>query len=646
MLPHAAHARQVVLELRELDLELALGARRVLREDVEDQLRPVDHARARARSRGSAAGRVELVVDEQGLGVRRPERVLQLLELPLADVGALGGPCAVLHELADRLDAGGARELLDLGELVVGVGALSQDREDEAALGLGPGGNVESSATIMPAPACRITTLAERTLELVDIPSESGNEAAALRARHAAVPLGAASTTTARRCSTRRAAGRPLVLLAGHIDTVPAQGNLPGRIEDGGVHGLGASDMKGGLAVMIELARWAAEAELAYDLALLFFPREELGPAENPLPGAVRARAARRRGRSSSSASSRPTTRSSSAASATSTRGTSSTARSAHSARPWRASTRSSSRSRACSDILEPSRATSSVDGLVFREVVSVTQIHGGIAANVIPARVEATINFRYAPGPHARGAERVVRSSSARRSRSLAATRRRRTSLARSPLVEQLARVGGFEVSRSRRGRTSLTSPRAASTRSTSAPARRATRTRSTSGSRSASSSGPSTRCSASSRVASERAPAPAVLAELAQYPFARLDDWKAEARSRGIELIDFGMGDPREVHSGVHPRGAHRRRSDGLVLPARDRAAGAARGGRRAGSSAASASRSTRRRRSCRRSARRRRSSPSHRSRARREAAGRDAGARATRCTSAERCSRAARS
>jgi len=37
-------------------------------------------------------------------------------------------------------------------------------------------------------------------------------------------------------------------------------------------------------------------------------------------------------------------------------------------------------------------------------------------------------------------------------------------------------------------------------------------------------------------------------VLAELAQYPFARLDDWKAEAAARGIELIDFGMGDPRE--------------------------------------------------------------------------------------------------
>src|SRR5580765_3646078 len=38
-------------------------------------------------------------------------------------------------------------------------------------------------------------------------------------------------------------------------------------------------------------------------------------------------------------------------------------------------------------------------------------------------------------------------------------------------------------------------------------------------------------------------------VLAGLAQYPFARLDDWKAEAAAHGTALIDFGMGDPREV-------------------------------------------------------------------------------------------------
>jgi succinyldiaminopimelate transaminase len=38
-------------------------------------------------------------------------------------------------------------------------------------------------------------------------------------------------------------------------------------------------------------------------------------------------------------------------------------------------------------------------------------------------------------------------------------------------------------------------------------------------------------------------------LLAELEQYPFARLDGWRAEARAAGVEVIDFGVGDPREA-------------------------------------------------------------------------------------------------
>src|SRR5918994_659447 len=76
--------------------------------------------------------------------------------------------------------------------------------------------------------------LAESTLELVNIPSESYGEAL---------------------WYGERRSDRPLVVLAGHLDTVPGQGNVPGHRTVDAVVGLGASDMKGGIAVMIELAR-------------------------------------------------------------------------------------------------------------------------------------------------------------------------------------------------------------------------------------------------------------------------------------------------------------------------------------------------------------------------------------------------------
>ena len=38
-------------------------------------------------------------------------------------------------------------------------------------------------------------------------------------------------------------------------------------------------------------------------------------------------------------------------------------------------------------------------------------------------------------------------------------------------------------------------------------------------------------------------------VLAEMATYPFVRLEEAKRAARARGVELIDFGVGDPREA-------------------------------------------------------------------------------------------------
>jgi len=154
VLPQAAHPRQVVVELRELDLELALGADGMLGEDVEDQLRAVDDPRRKLVLERALLHRAELVVDEQDVRLRGRIRLLQLGELALADVGARIGPGPVLHHRPERLDPGRARQLLELGQLVLGGYPLGQHRDDEPALGLGPGRRVGlmcRHASIMPA---------------------------------------------------------------------------------------------------------------------------------------------------------------------------------------------------------------------------------------------------------------------------------------------------------------------------------------------------------------------------------------------------------------------------------------------------------------------------------------------------------------
>ncbi|HEY5872404.1 MAG TPA: hypothetical protein VIT46_04130, partial [Gaiellaceae bacterium] len=83
--------------------------------------------------------------------------------------------------------------------------------------------------------------LAARTLELVDIPSQSGSEDAIRERLLELVPSGFRTEfggDEAFLFASERRLGLPLVVLAAHYDTVPAQDNLPGRIDHGFVHGL------------------------------------------------------------------------------------------------------------------------------------------------------------------------------------------------------------------------------------------------------------------------------------------------------------------------------------------------------------------------------------------------------------------------
>src|SRR3954454_12764254 len=285
--------------------------------------------------------------------------------------------------------------------------------------------------------------LAQRTLDLVNIPSESRNEAQVQRYLEGCIPLHTAFSDGESLVFVKRS-GNPLVLLAGHTDTVPAQGNLPGRIEDGAVVGLGASDMKGGLAVMIELARWAHDADTAYDVAFLFFPREELGPAENPLPGVFERTGIVDEARLVICLEPTDNTLQLGCLGNLNARVVFE-GRAAHSARPWLGTNAVAVAFDGLQPVLTSEPRDVEIDGLVFREVMSVTQFSAGIASNVIPARAEANVNFRYAP-------DRTPESAEARMHELFPTAEITSHSppahvAAQSPLVQELKAAGSFAL-------------------------------------------------------------------------------------------------------------------------------------------------------------------------------------------------------
>jgi succinyl-diaminopimelate desuccinylase len=197
--------------------------------------------------------------------------------------------------------------------------------------------------------------------------------------------------------------------------------------------------MKGGLAVMIELAR--AGAGLGY----LFFGREELPAGESPLPGFF----AQHGLAADLVVMLEPTDTTIQAGCLGNLNarlvfhGTS-----AHSARPWQGDNAIMRAVEALAPLgrLEPLDVE--IEGLVFREVLSVTQIEGGIATNVVPALARATLNFRYAPDRTPEGAETRLREllDGAGELELLGNSPPARVAAA-SPLVQALRDAGDFAV-------------------------------------------------------------------------------------------------------------------------------------------------------------------------------------------------------
>ena len=255
--------------------------------------------------------------------------------------------------------------------------------------------------------------LADRTLELVDIPSVSGEEQAILE-HVGGVLAGVGGQVHADADGLLHLLprqGRPLVLLTGHLDTVPAQGNLPGRREGDAVTGLGASDMKGACAVMIELALWAAaeRPRLAVDLGFLFFTREEL-PADRSALRPLLARLPVLR-EVDLAVVMEPTDNALQVGCLGNlTAEVSFTGRSAHSARPWFGVNALHAAVAGLAEVAGLPPRPAVIQGLEFREVVSVVRIEGGIADNVVPDLATCRLNYRYAPDRDPAAAEARLR--------------------------------------------------------------------------------------------------------------------------------------------------------------------------------------------------------------------------------------------
>jgi succinyl-diaminopimelate desuccinylase len=196
---------------------------------------------------------------------------------------------------------------------------------------------------------------------------------------------------------------------------------------------------------MIELARWAAETELGYDLALLFFPREELGPAENPLPGVFERTGLIDEAKLVICLEPTDNTLQLGCLGNLTARAVFE-GKSAHSARPWLGLNAIKLAFDGLRQVLEAEPRDVDIEGLVFREVISVTQLNAGIAANVIPARAEAILNFRYAPDRTPESAVERVRELVGADVEILANSPPAHVAL-RSPLVDRLRAVGDFEV-------------------------------------------------------------------------------------------------------------------------------------------------------------------------------------------------------
>ncbi len=236
------------------------------------------------------------------------------------------------------------------------------------------------------------------TAELVGVPSESFQEAALtdwLEARLSAHPhlqLDRVGDNLVARTQLGR--DRRLVL-AGHTDTVPANGNAVPRIEGDTLWGLGSADMKGGLAVMLALAE--VHRDPPVDLTFVFYAREEVAAEHSGLGQLVLERPDLLHG--DVAVLGEPTDGQIEAGCQGQLRvRLTLRGRRAHTARPWMGRN-AIHRLGPMLELLgahEPRQPE--IHGCRFRESLQAVGVEGGVAGNVVPDLASVVVSYRFAP--------------------------------------------------------------------------------------------------------------------------------------------------------------------------------------------------------------------------------------------------------